>query len=159
MRLIGIVPGPEAASGPPMDKCDHCGIQTNLSVGVSLPFNGRRSLSLLFHPSAPLPHPLLTSPPLFNILNTQRCSRCKVVKYCSKACQKINWAKHRVSCIGPTPPPSFNLPAADDTMPISISDKAIEEHRLFMESLGAHAVSKGYMPDMGAMQQYQTCTK
>jgi MYND finger len=30
----------------------------------------------------------------------QRCSRCKTISYCGRACQKEDWAEHRKCCIG-----------------------------------------------------------
>ena len=42
---------------------------------------------------------------------TNRCSKCRVVFYCSAECQKKDWKKHKNSCKnqykkGPSPPPS-----------------------------------------------------
>jgi hypothetical protein len=31
-------------------------------------------------------------------VNLKQCSRCKTVKYCSRACQKANWKEHRRVC-------------------------------------------------------------
>lgn len=32
---------------------------------------------------------------------TQRCSRCKVAFYCSAACQRGDWATHKLTCVAP----------------------------------------------------------
>jgi hypothetical protein len=31
-------------------------------------------------------------------VNLKKCSRCKTVKYCSRACQKDDWKEHRAVC-------------------------------------------------------------
>jgi MYND finger len=29
----------------------------------------------------------------------RRCSRCKSIAYCDRACQKLDWAEHRKTCV------------------------------------------------------------
>jgi len=45
----------------------------------------------------------------------QRCSRCKVVDYCSKDCQLAAWKSHKKTCEPPLPP--SHRGAADGTRP------------------------------------------
>ena len=33
-----------------------------------------------------------------DLMETQRCSRCRRAAYCSKACQSAHWPAHKASC-------------------------------------------------------------
>jgi len=38
---------------------------------------------------------------------SNRCSKCKRMFYCGSACQRQDWARHKLCCVAPTPlPPS-----------------------------------------------------
>ena len=43
------------------------------------------------------------------------CARCKMVKYCSKICQKKHWKIHKMKCKTPPPPPGGNPPVGRAT--------------------------------------------
>jgi hypothetical protein len=49
---------------------------------------------------------MITKPPCIvcKTPSTTRCSRCKVVHYCSEACQRKDWPSHRIACTPSTAP-------------------------------------------------------
>ncbi|KAF9362297.1 hypothetical protein BGX34_006437 [Mortierella sp. NVP85] len=58
----------------------------------------------------------MSSKPPCNICgvpSTTRCSRCKVVHYCSEACQRKGWPSHKIACTPSAAPSAKPTPSSD----------------------------------------------
>ena len=73
-----------------------------------------------------------------------RCSRCKVVWYCSKACQVSAWAQHKKNCKPPTTP----------SFPASWTGQQIREYVL-LEQLPGHTPTAHYAVVEADLQAYK----